>query len=109
MCVINGVHTEYKAEDKSLLTQELPNIYKEFIFEEPVSSRGTSFCIWINEYNDWQQNKNIDTKRAEDDLLYIFDNKPETYKTWQKNISKIAAMKEEFLQKQSNKYIKETL
>jgi PHD/YefM family antitoxin component YafN of YafNO toxin-antitoxin module len=80
-CVINGVHSEYKPDDKSLLTNGLPDIFHEFIFGEPVASRGTNFCIWTDISGNWQFN-DTKTENGTEELLAIFDNNPETYVTW---------------------------
>ena len=44
-CVINGFAHEYEQQDKGSLTQNLPAIFSEFIFGEPVKSIATSFCL----------------------------------------------------------------
>ena len=48
-CVINGFAHEYDQKDKGKLTQNLPTIFSEFIFGEPVKSIGTTFCLWTTE------------------------------------------------------------
>ena len=91
-CVINGFAHElydYEAElpAKSKLTHGLPDIYKEFIFGEPVKTIGTTFCIWTNDLStNSQQNWQIgDCEHHEDgskEMLYLFDGKPQTYVAW---------------------------
>lgn len=48
-CVINGFAHEYKQQNKQKLTENLPSIFNEFIFGEPVNSIGTTFCLWTTE------------------------------------------------------------
>lgn len=80
-CVINGAHADYEDTDKSLLTEGLPEVYNEFLFGQPVASYGTNFCIWTDEKGEWQYNE---TGKADgkDELLYILDGNPATYKQW---------------------------
>jgi hypothetical protein len=82
-CVINGVHNEYKAANKDLITKGLPEYFHEFIFGEPVASTGTNFCIWTDSLGNWQSN-DIANETGEKELLAVFDNKPETYTQWAK-------------------------
>ncbi len=81
-CVINGMTHEYYPRDKVKLTEGLPKIYNEFIFGEPVHSIGTTFCIWTNNQNVWQigQLENFDD--GSEEMLKIFDGKPQTYIDW---------------------------
>jgi len=69
------------------LVDDLPNIFHEFIFGEPVKSIGTTFCIWRKltdeqwligdiEFPDHQY------KDGSADLLQLLDGNPETYKDW---------------------------
>lgn len=80
-CIINGVHNDYEAADKSILTKGLPETYQEFLFGEPVASYGTNFCIWTDETGNWQCNE---TGKADgkEELLHILDGNPITYKQW---------------------------
>ncbi|MCX2496140.1 hypothetical protein OQX63_21775 [Pedobacter sp. PF22-3] len=81
-CVINGSALEYKQQDKTKLTANLPSIFNEFIFGEPVASIGTTFCIWATEPKTWQvgQLENIEDNSGE--MLSIFDGNPQTYVDW---------------------------
>lgn len=81
-CVINGVHTNYRNADKTVLTKSLPEIFNNFIFGEPVNTRGTNFCIWTNDDGNWVYNKTEDIDNGMEELLYIFDNNPKTYIDW---------------------------
>jgi hypothetical protein len=81
-CVINGMAHEYYPKDKTKLTRELPDIYGEFMFGEPVHSIGTTFCIWTNVKGVWQMGDVEDFKDGSVDLLQIFDGQPQTYIDW---------------------------
>ncbi len=84
-----------KKEIKTELTQiipkgvvdNLPKVFNEFIFGEPVKSIGTTFCIWKTETdNNWKIGK-VDLtkdkyKDGSTDLLQLLDGKPLTYKNW---------------------------
>lgn len=80
-CVINGVHNGYKDADKSILTEGLPEVYQEFLFGEPVAFYGTNFCIWTDGRGKWQYNETGEADGKEE-LLYILDGNPITYKQW---------------------------
>lgn len=86
-CVINGfAHELYDYEEnlpaKEKLTQELPEIFNEFIFGEPVQSIGTTFCIWSTGENKWQIGELEHFQDGSDDMLDIFDGNPQTYIDW---------------------------
>ncbi|MBE7635158.1 hypothetical protein F7642_12575 [Tenacibaculum finnmarkense genomovar ulcerans] len=84
-----------KKETKTVLTQEiqsgvvteLPQVFNEFVFGEPVKSIGTTFCIWNTKTDtNWKIGK-IDFPKDEykdgsKDLLELLDGKPLTYKKW---------------------------
>jgi len=84
-----------KKEVKTELTQiipkgvvdNLPKVFNDFIFGEPVKSIGTTFCIWQTESdNNWKTGK-VDLpkdnyKDGSNDLLQLLDGKPLTYKNW---------------------------
>ncbi len=84
-----------KKETKTKLTQivqkgvlgDLPAVFNEFIFGEPVKSIGTTFCIWQTETDDnWKIGKvdlpKDDYKDGSSDLLQLLDGNPSTYKNW---------------------------
>ncbi|MBD0405311.1 hypothetical protein [Flammeovirga sp. EKP202] len=84
-----------KKEPKTELIQEIPNgvvtelpeVFNEFIFGEPVKSIGTTFCIWNTKTDtDWKIGKiNFSEDKYNDgssDLLELLDGKPMTYKKW---------------------------
>jgi len=84
-----------KKETKTELTQiipkgvvdNLPKVFNDFIFGEPVKSIGTTFCVWQTELdNNWKIGK-VDLPKDEykdgsNDLLQLLDGKPLTYKNW---------------------------
>ena len=81
-CVINGFAHEYDQQDKVKLTQNLPTIFEEFIFDEPVKSIGTTFCLWTTELKNWQVGQIESYEDNSEEMLNIFDGQPETYIDW---------------------------
>lgn len=84
-CVINGFAHEYPQQDKQKLTKDLPSIFEEFIFGEPVKSIGTTFCIWTIKQNNWQVGQVGQLESYEDHsvkMLNIFDGDLQTYINW---------------------------
>ena len=84
-----------KKESKTELIQiihngvldNLPKAFSKFIFEEPVKSIGTTFCIWQTKNDDeWQKGNAIlpkdDFKDGSKYLLNLLDGKPLTFKIW---------------------------
>lgn len=80
-CVINGFAHEYSQQDKQKLTANLPSVFHEFIFGEPVNSIGTTFCLWTTD-NNWQVGKIENYEDNSEELLNIFDGNPQTYIDW---------------------------
>lgn len=80
-CVINGLAHEYPLQDKTHLTQGLPETYHEFIFGEPVASIGTTFCVWTATNGQWTHGV-TDLNDGSEDFLWIFDGDPNTYIEW---------------------------
>ncbi|GAB3832223.1 hypothetical protein [Hymenobacter jeollabukensis] len=82
-CCINGYVDTYAQPDKAQVTQGLPAVFEEFVFGEPVSSIGTTFCLWYTPAQGWQTGA-ID--QAADDgseeMLYLLDARPESYAEW---------------------------
>lgn len=85
----------FKKEPKTELTQiitkgvvdTLPEVFHEFIFDEPVKSIGTTFCIWqTNTDTSWKIGAVDLPKDAYKDgsshLLQLLDGNPLTYKNW---------------------------
>ncbi|MFY7911026.1 MAG: hypothetical protein ACOVO2_15775 [Emticicia sp.] len=69
------------------VVDELPKEFHEFIFGEPIKSKGTTFCIWrLNTDNKWNIGNinfpNDEYGDGSEDLIYILDNAPKTYKKW---------------------------
>lgn len=81
-CVISGFAHEFQNNKKSDVTVNLPEVYHEFIFGEPVTSNGTSFCLWINENDNWQTGNILDFNDNSEEMLAIFDGNPQTYIDW---------------------------
>jgi hypothetical protein len=81
-CAINGFTHEYQHNEKSDLTKNLPEIYNDFIFGEPVASYGTTFCLWTNETENWEVGTIEDYNDNSTELLAIFDKNPQTYIDW---------------------------
>jgi hypothetical protein len=69
------------------ILDNLPPEFHEFIFGEPIKSKGTTFCIWrLNADTKWNIG-NIEFPKDEygdgsEDLIYILDNAPQTYREW---------------------------
>jgi hypothetical protein len=81
-CVINGFTHEFQKNQKSDLTTNLPQMYNDFIFGEPVASLGTTFCLWTNETENWEVGLIKDYNDNSEELLAIFDGNPQTYIDW---------------------------
>ncbi|AYA37170.1 hypothetical protein D3Y59_08970 [Hymenobacter oligotrophus] len=81
-CCINGYLEGYDQADKNELTRGLPEVFKEFIYREPVNSIGTTFCLWYTPEAGWQTGVPGHGEDGSEELLYIFDGKPETYTEW---------------------------
>ena len=81
-CVLNGYLHEYDQPDKAQLTRGLPAAFDDFMFGEPVSSIGTTFCLWYTPAHGWQTGVVENEDDGSEELLYIFDNQPATYAEW---------------------------
>ncbi|WP_175622732.1 hypothetical protein [Chryseobacterium schmidteae] len=81
-CVINGFAHEYKQQNKQKLTENLPSIFNEFIFGEPVNSIGTTFCLWTTEQKNWHTGQLKNFEDNSEEMLNIFDGNPQTYIDW---------------------------
>jgi len=81
-CVINGFDPDFQGRDKNKLTKGLPEVYKEFIFGEPVKSIGTTFCIWTNESEEWQVGEINNYDDNSEEFLSFFEDDPQTYIDW---------------------------
>lgn len=81
-CVINGFAHEYKQQEKQKLTKDLPSIFDEFIWGEPVKTTGTTFCVWTTEQKNWQVGQIENYEDNSEEMLNIFDGNPQTYIDW---------------------------
>lgn len=81
-CVINGFAHEFYQQDKQKLTTNLPSIFDEFIFGEPVKTIGTTFCLWTTEDKHWQVGQIENYEDNSEEMLNIFDGNPQTYIDW---------------------------
>ncbi|MFZ4927997.1 hypothetical protein [Chryseobacterium sp. Mn2064] len=81
-CAINGFAREYKQQDKQKLTRDLPPIFHEFMFGEPVQSIGTTFCLWSTEAGNWKVGEIGSFDDNSGEMLNIFDGNPQTYVNW---------------------------
>ena len=81
-CAINGFAHEYEQQDKSKLTYNLPPIFNDFILGEPVTSIGTTFCLWTSQLKNWQVGQLENYEDNSEEMLNIFDGKPQTYINW---------------------------
>ena len=84
---INGWQKDSKQEIPAGVVDELPAVFNDFIFGEPVKSIGTTFCIWQTKTDEnWKTGKiklpNDDYKDGSSDLLQLLDGNPLTYKNW---------------------------
>jgi len=79
--------TESVQEIWSGVVDQLPEVFNEFIWGEPVKSIGTTFCIWQTKSDsEWEIGKigfpKNDYTDGSRDLLQLLDGNPLTYKTW---------------------------
>ena len=81
-CVINGYADGLEQPDKARVTRGLPEVFDEFMFGEPVNSIGTTFCLWYTPRYGWQTGPLENEEDGSEELLYIFDNQPQTYVEW---------------------------
>ena len=81
-CVINGFSHEYDQGEKANLTKGLPKLFNEFIFEEPIKSIGTTFCVCTENSNSWAVGTLQDEQDNSEEMLQILDANPQTYIDW---------------------------
>jgi hypothetical protein len=81
-CTINGFAHEYEQQNIENLTFNLPEIFYEFTFDEPIKSIGTTFCLWTTEPKNWQVGKIENDEDNSKNMLSIFDGNPQTYIDW---------------------------
>jgi len=80
--VINGFFAEAEQLEKDLLTHQLPELFREFMFGEPVNSAGTTFCVWKVANQEWKTGIIAETDDHSEELLSPFDGEPSTYLNW---------------------------
>jgi len=80
--VINGFAHEAEEADKNKLTHELPAVFHEFIFGEPVHSAGTTFCVWKNGEDKWKTGIVAANDDHSEELLSPLNAEPVTYRKW---------------------------
>ncbi|MCL1991744.1 MAG: hypothetical protein FWG66_02215 [Spirochaetes bacterium] len=81
-CMINGFAGECGAGEIEKLTFNLPHIFHEFAFGEPVKSIGTTFCLWTTDAKNWQAGKIESGEDFSGNILSILDGNPQTYIDW---------------------------
>jgi len=69
------------------VVSDVPKVFNEFIYGEPVKSIGTTFCVWQTESDtEWQIGAidfpNDDFKDGSGDLLMLLDGNPLSYQKW---------------------------
>ncbi|GAB3752444.1 hypothetical protein [Spirosoma pomorum] len=81
-CAINGYAHEAEQSDKQQITKNLPALFDEFIFGEPVNTIGTTFCLWTTGMGSWQTGQLDGNEDNSEEMLSIFDGNPQTYIDW---------------------------
>ncbi len=81
-CAINGYVHEIKQPHKQQITENLPTLFDEFIFGEPVNTIGTTFCLWTTDRSSWQTGQLDGSDDNSEEMLSIFDGNPQTYIDW---------------------------
>ncbi|NUY82491.1 hypothetical protein HUK80_16415 [Flavobacterium sp. MAH-1] len=69
------------------IIDSVPEEFREFITEEPIKSKGTTFCVWRKFSDDRWKIGEIEFPDSEyrdgsQDFLYILDDNPSTYREW---------------------------
>ncbi len=80
--VINGYFSEAEQGEKPQLTNQLPEVFHEFIFGEPVNSAGTTFCVWQLNDQPWTTGIPSENDDHSAELLSPLDGAPATYVKW---------------------------
>lgn len=80
--VINGFSADAEEGDKEKLTAQLPAVFQEFMFGEPVSSTGTTFCIWQLEGESWKTGIASENDNHSEELLSALHPNPASYTAW---------------------------
>lgn len=80
--VINGFAQDAEEGNKEQLTDQLPVVFHEFMFGEPVHSAGTTFCVWKSGDEAWATGILSGSDDHSEELLSPLDGKPATYVNW---------------------------
>lgn len=80
--VINGYFSEAEQGEKDKLTDQLPEVFHEFIFGEPVASAGTTFSVWQLNGQPWKTGIPAENDDHSAELLTPLDAEPATYIKW---------------------------
>lgn len=80
-CVINGYAYEFEQPDKTALTSGLPARFESFIFEEPVQSIGSTFCLWTKG-SGWESAGLPQREDGSEEMMRIFSGGSQTYIDW---------------------------
>ena len=81
-CTINGFAHEYEQQNIEKLTSNLPEIFHEFTFGEPIKSIGTTFCLWTTEPKNWQVGQIENYEDNSENMLGVLDGNTQTYIDW---------------------------
>lgn len=96
-CAINGFVPECVPHSKSSLTKNLPKMFQEFIYGEPVNSIGTTFCLWTTGSHKWHVGALGQESDQSEEVLRIFGNSIEEYISWASDyFSDVAETGDEF-------------
>ena len=84
--VVSGIDGEFYDFEKNYpkienLTNGLPDIFHEFMYEEPVKSLKSTFCIWSVDGITWQKSDvvDFDSEDGSEEMLSILDGNPMSY------------------------------
>jgi len=80
--VINGFSADAEPQDKTKLTDGLPEAFHEFIFGEPVNSTGSTFCLWKLGNDQWTTGITNGQDDHSQELLSLLDGDPLSYVKW---------------------------
>ena len=82
--VISGINNEtfdWEADIPKIenLTKGLPEQFYDFIYNEPIKTRKSTFCIWRTiADSEWQTGETVEPDGSED-ILYLLDGDPKKY------------------------------
>jgi hypothetical protein len=81
-CILNGFLSEEGCMDKSKLKEDVPAIFQSFIFGEPIITIGTTFCIWSDEYGNWNPEDVDGLSQKYADFMNMYTTDPRVYLYW---------------------------